>query len=210
MAAPRQHSGPIVGLALAVVAAGAFALLAADGTAAAATPVLASAAGPPELEELRVRVDGNVARVSFRLAGAIDERFAERLASGLPTGFIYELELLKDRKRWFDRALGTNTLQVIAMYDAATRGYLINYKLDGKLVESRLVRDLADLEPALTRVEDLPAFELDNVPRAWRLLVRARALIGAKSGPSLLPSRVSTEWRESRKFRSLNELPAGT
>jgi len=207
MAAARQLHRRALGLALAVAVAALAALLA-GGAAAAAAAAAGSASSEPELSELRVRVDGNLARVSFRLDGAIDQAFAERLASGLPTGFVYQLELLKDRKRWFDRPLGTNTLQVVAMYDAATRGYLINYKLDGKLVESRMVRELADLERALTRVEDLPAFALDSVPRAWRLLVRARAEVGSRTVLSLVPSRVTTDWRESRKFRSLNELPA--
>jgi len=203
-------------VALTLAAVGTLTVLLAVGGGApvafAATPTAGEPAADgdhePQLTELKVRVDGNLARVSFRLEGAIDRTFAERLSSGLPTGFVYQLELLKDRKRWFDRPLGTNTFQVVAMYDAATRGYLINYKLDGKLVESRMVREPADLEHAMTRVEDLPAFELDSVPRAWRLLVRARALVGAKTVLSLLPSRVTTDWRESRKFRSLNELPA--
>jgi len=206
MDATRQLSRALAGLALAAAAAAGGAV--ASGATATEPELTATRGADPRLSQLTVRVDGNLARVSFRLDGAIDEAFTERLASGLPTGFVYQLELLKDRKRWFDRPLETNTLQVVAMYDAATRGYLINYKLDGKLVESRMVRELADLERAMTRVEDLPAFELDSVPRAWRLLVRARAQVGSRTLFAFVPSRVTTDWRESRKFRSLNDLPA--
>ncbi|HEX2254331.1 MAG TPA: DUF4390 domain-containing protein [Thermoanaerobaculia bacterium] len=181
------------------------------GSAAAADPPAGetgpAATGPPEIQDLRVRVDGNLARLSFTLAGGFSPRLMERLESGLPTGFTYRLELLKDRKRWFDRGLETNTFQVVAMYDAATRGYLVNYKLDGKLVESRMVRDRADLERTMTRVEELPAFTLDELPRTWRLLVRVRAEEGAGSLPAFLPTRSLTDWRESRKFHSLNDLP---
>ncbi len=159
------------------------------------------------LQDLQVRVDGNLARVSFHLEGSFTPRLRERLESGLPTSFVYHLELLKDRKRWFDRGLDQNSLQVVAMYDAATRGYLINYKLDGKLVESRMVRDMPDLERAMTEVDDLPAFELGNLPRAWRLLVRARAEVGAKTVLFFIPAHLTTDWQESNKFRTLNELP---
>ena len=184
-------------------------LAAASVTTSAATGVTTGAAtdGPAEIHGLRVRVDGNLARVSFALERGFTPALMERLESGLPTGFTYRLELLKDRKRWLDRGLETNSFQVVAMYDAATRGYLVNYKLDGKLVESRMVRDHADLERAMTRVEELPAFELDELPRSWRLLVRVRAEEGAGSLPAFLPTRSLTDWRESRKFRSLNDLP---
>lgn len=164
-------------------------------------------AGEPRLAALTVTVDGNLARVGFRLENAITPRFVERLESGLPTGFLYRLQLLRDRKRWFDRAVEESTLQVFAMYDAATRGYLVNYKLDGKLIESRPVRGLADLERAMTDVEALPAFELQGLPRSWRLLVRVQADIGARTIFGVLPSRIVTDWRESEKFRSLNPLP---
>jgi hypothetical protein len=165
------------------------------------------AGGDPRLVALSVEVDGNLARVGFRLDDAVTPRFVERLESGLPTGFVYRLQLLKDRKRWLDRAVEESTLQVFAMYDAATRGYLVNYKLDGKLIESRLVRGLPDLERAMTEIEALPAFELEGLPRSWRLLVRVQADVGARTLFGVLPSRAVTDWRESEKFRSLNPLP---
>lgn len=165
------------------------------------------AGGEPRLAALTVGVDGNLARVGFRLENAVTPRFVERLESGLPTGFVYRLQLLKDRKRWFDRAVDESTLEVFAMYDAATRGYLVNYKLGGKLIESRLVRGLPDLERAMTEIEALPAFELQGLPRSWRLLVRVQADVGARTLFGVLPSRAVTDWRESEKFRSLNPLP---
>jgi Domain of unknown function (DUF4390) len=173
--------------------------------AALVSPLAAS--GQATLSALSVAVDGNRALVSFHLDDAFDPRFVERVQSGLPTGFTYQLELLKDRKRWYDRALEDTTFQVVAMYDALSREYLVNYKLGGKLVESRMVTDLADLEPALTRIEDLPAFDLGNVPRSWRLLVRVRAELGPRTILSFIPAKDSTEWIESNKFRSFNDLP---
>lgn len=167
---------------------------------------LAAAGEDAEIDAVSVRVDGNLARVGFDLEGAFSADFVEQLESGLPSGFIYDLELVKDR-RWFDKTLATSRLQVVAMYDAGTRGYLVNYKLDGKLVESRMVRDVADVERAMTHVEDLPAFHLDAYPRAWRLLVRARAAVGPRTVLFFIPARSVTDWRESRKFRTLNELP---
>jgi len=165
----------------------------------------AASAQPADLADLRVRVDDNLARLDFHLEGAFSQEFIDQVESGLPTGFIYRLELLKDRQ-WFDRQLDASEFQVVAMYDAANRGYLVNYKLDGKLVESRMVRRLDELEAAMTEIEDLPAFSLAEYPRSWRLLVRIRAASGARTG-FLVPDRPITDWVESTKFRSLNALP---
>jgi hypothetical protein len=93
------------------------------------------------------------------------------------------------------------------MYDAVSREYLVNRKLDGKLVESRTVSDVADLERELTRVDALPAFHLDGLPRSWRLLVRVRAELGSRTILSIIPATVQTDWSESRKFRTNNDLP---
>lgn len=181
-----------------------FALLLLLSAALPAPGVLGDEAA---IAEIRVRVDGNLARVDLHLEDAFSDEFVEQLESGLPTGFIYHLELLKDRKRWFDHTLATSKLQVAAMYDAATRGYLINYKLDGKLVESRMVRDLDEVRRAMTVIEDVPAFQLDPYPRSWRLMVRARAAVGSRTVLFFVPARAITDWRESRKFRTLNERP---
>ena len=175
---------------------------------AAASAAVSAAADGAQLERPAVSVDGNQARVDLALHGAFDEAFVEQLESGLPSGFEYDLELLRDH-RWFDKTLATSKLQVVAMYDAATRGYLVNYKLDGKLVESRMVRELAEVERAMTRIDALPAFSLDAYPRSWRLLVRARAAVGSRKVLFFFPARAITDWRESQKFRSLNDLPDG-
>lgn len=178
--------------------------------AAALVPALFAgllyASGDAGIPPPRVEVDGNRALVSFQLDGALDERFLDRVHSGLPTGFLYRLELLKDRKRWYDRPLEETTFQVVAMYDAVSREYLVNRKLGGKLVDSRMVGDLPALERELTRIETLPAFQLDGLPRSWRLLVRVRAEMGSRTILSFIPSKVQTDWSESRKFRTENEL----
>jgi len=168
---------------------------------------LFAAAGDAAITRPGVEVEGNRALVSFVLEGAIDDTFLERVHSGLPTGFLYRLELLKDRKRWYDRPLAETTLQVVAMYDAVSREYLVNRKLGGKLVDSRIVGDLPSLERELTRVDALPAFHLDGLPRSWRLLVRVRAEMGSRTILSIIPAKVQTDWNESRKFRTMNELP---
>lgn len=147
--------------------------------------------------------DGRVV-VTLGLANAFGDELHERIASGLPTGIAFELELCRDRKRWWDLPLQQSSLQIVAMYNALTHEYLVNSKLDGRLIESREVYDLAELEHVMTRVEGLPVFllsELKGEPGA-RFLVRARAELGSRTLLSFIPTAVQTAWVESRKFRA--------
>lgn len=164
------------------------------------------ATADPEIHGLDVAVDGRRVLLGFVLEDGFDRDVVERVRSGLPTSFTYELELLRDRKRWLDRPLDRSELQVIAMFDAVASEYLVNYKLDGKLVESRMVRDLRELREAMTRFEDIPAFTLEPLPRRWRLLVKARGVLGSQTLLYVIPTRVTTDWKESEKFWAPEEL----
>lgn len=168
------------------------------GLVAAPAPAVAQ---NPRISNLVVELDGHRVLVDFRLRHAFDADMVERVQSGLPTTVVYELELAEDRKRWFDDRLDRSELHVVAMYDGLTREYLVNYKLNGRLIESRMVESLTELEIALTRFEDLPAFTLAGGGGRGRLLVKVRAQLGSKTLLSLIPMRVDTNWKESAKFR---------
>jgi hypothetical protein len=159
----------------------------------------------PHLKDVRVAVSGRSVEVSWELRQAFSEEMLERIRTGLPTGYLYQFRLDRDRKRWFDASLATASLQVVAMYNAVTSEYLVNYKLDGELIESRVVRNQADLERALTGFQRIPIFDLEDVAGTDLMLVRARADLGPKTGFLFLPTRATTGWHRSRKFRPADE-----
>lgn len=151
--------------------------------------------------DLQVRLEGREVKTSFVLEGAFDDAFRERLQSGLPSGFSIRLKLLRDHKRWLDRELESTDFQVTAMYNAVNREYLVNYKLNGKLTESRVEHDLVGAQRAMTRFEDIAVFTLDDVDDDWQFLVKARASLGSRQILWLIPTTDTTDWAESRKFR---------
>lgn len=154
-----------------------------------------------KISEIRVQLDGGQVLASFTLRGAFDRRLSERVESGLPTSILYRFELARDRKRWWDQKIAGNTLEVVAVYDAVARAYTVHQKLDGKLIESRTVRERKDLETAMTAIERLPVFPLDGLPRGGRLLVKVQAVMGSRTMLSFIPVAINTDWKESRKFR---------
>ena len=156
-----------------------------------------------ELRDLQPAVvDGRV-EVSFQLAGALDDGVMARIKSGLPTAFVYRVELLRDRKRWWDDGIAEATLEVVAMYNAVSQEYLVNFKRDGKLIESRLARSRPELEAAMTRFERVPLFAttLLRGDSGSRFMLKARAELGTRTWLSFIPLHVETDWAQSRKFR---------
>jgi hypothetical protein len=151
---------------------------------------------------LKAELDGDRVLASFALTGAFDGRLAQRVDSGLPTSIVYEIELHKDHKRWYDNRIDKSTLEVVAVHDAVARTYNVHVKLDGELVESRSVRDREAVEDAMTRIGRLPVFTLDpNDPPRGRLIVKVRAELGSRTILSFIPVAIHTDWKDSNKFR---------
>jgi Domain of unknown function (DUF4390) len=155
-----------------------------------------------KIPEIKVQIDGERVLVSFALKGAFDHRLWERVDSGLPTSFVYQIELDRDRQRWWDKKLVDATLEVVAMYDAVARSYTVNCKLNDKLIESKIVRDHKALEEAMTTVDRLPIFEVADLPKGERALIKIQAETGSRTLLSFIPVAIKTEWQESPKFRA--------
>jgi hypothetical protein len=163
--------------------------------------VAAAEGGKPALSELQVSTDGQEIRVSLQLENAFSEALLERLDSGLPTELTYRFRLYKDRKRWWDRDLAKSSYQIIAMYNAVSREYLVNYKHDGKLTGTRVVRDLEELERAMTVLDQVPIFTLGALKPGAQVLVRARVELGSGTWLFIFPTTETTDWQRSRKLR---------
>ena len=182
--------------------ASAGAVRGAPGEVPAATgPGAGAVAGKPAVRELSIALAGVQVLASFRLADGFTPEVLQRIESGLPTGFVFELELLRDRQRWWDEALDSTTIEVVVMFNAVTREYLLNTKISGKLLDSRTLHDPTDLEQAMTRFAALPVFTLRDATRRERYLVRTRAELGTGNVLGFVPVMRATPWVESNKVR---------
>ena len=165
------------------------------GTQPSSSQPKAKRADKAQIRDLLVLRDGRQLTVSFQLSNAFNRETLERIQSGLPTGFTYHLKLERRRAWWFDNRLQRSSLQVVAMYNAITREYLVNYKKDGELLDSRVVTSTEELRDALTIFHAWPAFELDDRPLD-RLVLRLRADLGAKTILAFIPTTRRTDWAE--------------
>jgi len=168
---------------------------------ALAAPAATPAAAEPRISGLSIAVDGAQVLASFNLEDGFSPSVLERIESGLPTGFVYSLEHERDRKRWWDAGLASARIEVVAMFNAVTREYLVNTKIEGRLVDSRTLRDAGDLERAMTRFVALPVFSLPLDAAHERFLVRARVELGTGHVLGFIPVLRTTGWVESNKVR---------
>lgn len=153
------------------------------------------------MSDLRLRLEDGQVLLSFKLRHAINENFLKRIDSGIPTGFDFNFQLVRDRKTWFDKDVDRGRLRVDAMYNAVTREYLINYRQDGDLIESKVVREPDELRLALTEFVDFPVFKVEGKATTQRLRVRLRAELGTQQIFFFIPKKLSTSWVETRRFQ---------
>ena len=152
----------------------------------------------PDVTSLEVEIEDGQMLLSFQLDRLFDDEFRRRIDSGLATEIGFDMRLVKVRRWWLDRNIGSSKLQVTVMYNAVTREYLINTKQDGGLISSRVVRFVDELEEAMTRVERLAAFALDDPRRSGRVQVRVRAELGTGTRLWFIPTTRTTDWTEAR------------
>ncbi len=196
----------LIALPVALIAVAAAAQTETDAPAAPAPETRQEWTGEPRITDLRIAFEKQQIRLSFKLLGAFDDELRKRLDSGLPTSFTFDFELVRTRKSWFNKAVDSGTLQVTAMYNAVTREYLINFKHDGHLIDSRVVKDAVELEAAMTEHSGFQVFTTEGKNRQQRLRVRVRAELRTKTVFFFIPSTVHTDWAETRKFRLREEI----
>lgn len=151
--------------------------------------------------QLSTRIESSRLLASFRLDHAFDDDFQRKVRSGLPTDIIYHFELRRSRRNWFDASVAESRVQVVAMYNATTEEYLVNFKHDGELVNSRSVREVDAVRAMLTRVEDFPVFSLASRDPDDRLILRVRAELGTKTFLAFIPRTIRSDWAATDPFR---------
>ena len=84
-------------------------------------PAAPAATAGPRVGELSIVIAGGQVLVSFELEGGFTPELTQRMESGLPTGFVYELELSRARQWWdasVDSLYACSTISVPALISA--------------------------------------------------------------------------------------------
>lgn len=141
-----------------------------------AVPAAAQVQGP---ETLRVRPlirDGQVL-VTFSLDGGLTDEMKAVVQSGLRTVFTYTVELKLKVPAWVDRTVASVVVSTSVDFDNLTRRHTISQALDGRVEESFVVEDPAEVAQMVTHFDRLPLFatKVLEANREYYVLVKADA-----------------------------------
>lgn len=143
------------------------------GALLVAAPERASADGLRVVPLVR---DGHVL-VSCELADGFTEEVRAVIQSGLQTTFTYRIELRLKVPAWVDRVVASAVVSATVEYDSLTRRHTVTRTLDGRVEESRVIDDEAEVRRWLTTFERMPLFSTNRLEpnREYYLLVSAKA-----------------------------------
>ena len=128
---------------------------------------------------LRVRTlprDGQVL-VTFALDGGLTDEMKAVVSSGLRTVFTYTVELKLKVPAWVDRTVATAVVSTSVDYDNLTRRHTVTHAKNGRVEQSFVVEDPAEVAQMVTNFERLPLFDTKQLEanREYYVLVRADA-----------------------------------
>lgn len=138
---------------------------------------LAASSAAPEVRVLTVAREGRVF-VSCSVEGGLAADMEQALQSGLTVSFTYDVELRRPVSVWFDQAVAVATVTASAQLDTLAGRYQISRSVDGRIEDSLVSPNKADVARFMTAFERLPLFLVSdlepNVDYVVRIRVRAR------------------------------------
>lgn len=115
--------------------------------------------------------------VSFEIPNGFTEDIRAAIYSGLRTTFTYTVELRMEAAAWIDRKIATVVISNTVQYDNLSRRHNISRMLDGRIEDTRVTDDEAEVREWMTRLEKLPLFKTSQLEpnREYYVRVHARA-----------------------------------
>ncbi len=158
-------------------------------------------AGEIRLPGVSTRLNGSELHVTARLSPGLPGDVEERLVSGLPTSVVWRVRLFVFNNLWlFDSLKDERRYEVTATYRPVTGDWLVERRLDGRLLGTRVVSARAEALAALSEIPDLPLFILGPHLSGKRLVVRVNCLYARSVSLGVVPTTVETGWVRSGIF----------
>ncbi|HYE86287.1 MAG TPA: DUF4390 domain-containing protein [Vicinamibacterales bacterium] len=155
----------------------------------AATATFAHAQAAPQGDTLRVSPlvkDGQVL-VTFALDGGLTDEMKAVVQSGLRTVFTYTVVLKMRVPAWVDRTIATTVVSTSVDYDNLTRRHTISQSRDGRVEQSFVVEDPAQVAQLATNFNKLPLFDTKMLETNRDYYLEVRADARPRSNSTLWP-----------------------
>ena len=117
--------------------------------------------------------DGRVF-VSSTVSDSLMRDLEEPIQAGLATTITYETDLRAEVGVWFDRTIASATVAASVQYDTLTRRYQLSRSVDGRLDDSKVSEDKADVKRFALGFDRLPLFSTADLEPNREYYVRVR------------------------------------
>lgn len=145
-------------------------------------------------------LNGVELHVSAKLSPGLPRDVHERLVSGLATTVVWRVRLFSFRNLWWDGLKDERQYEVTATYRPVSGDFLVERRLDGRLLGSKVVASKGDALAALSEVPGLPLFIMGSHLEGKRLVVRVKCAYARGVALGLVPTTVETDWVRSGIF----------
>lgn len=122
--------------------------------------------------------------VTFSLDGGMTDEMKAVVQSGLRTVFTYTVELKMRVPAWVDRTVATAVVSTSVDYDNLTRRHTVSQARNGRVEQSFVVEDPAQVAQMVTQFDRLALFDTRQLEpnREYYVLVRADARPRSSAG----------------------------
>lgn len=143
---------------------------------------------------------GRELHVEAALSPGLPEAVRQRLSSGLPTTVTWTIRLFLFRNLWWDALKDERLYAVTATYRPDTSDFLVERRLDARLLDALVVPTRDEAARALARVPGLPVFTMGDHLLGKKLVVRLRCRYGSGVALGVVPTSDETDWARSGIF----------
>ena len=122
--------------------------------------------------------------VTFSLEGGMTDEMKAVVQSGLRTVFTYTVELKMKVPAWVDRTVASAVVSSSVEYDNLTRRHTVSQARNGRVEQSFVVEDPAQVAEMVTNFERLALFDTKDLEpnREYYVMVRADARPRSSAG----------------------------
>jgi hypothetical protein len=145
-------------------------------------------------------VSGIELHVSAKLSPGLPRDVEERLVSGLATTVLWRVRLFAFRNLWWDGLKDERQYEVTGTFRPVSGDFLVERRLDGRLLGSKVLPSKADALAALSEVPGLPLFIMGSHLDGKQLVVRVKCAYARGVALGVVPTTVETGWVRSGIF----------
>lgn len=156
--------------------------------------------GATSLPGVSTWITGRELHVAAKLSPGLPRDVLERLSSGLPTTVLWRVRLFAFRNLWWDGLKEEHRYEVTATFRPVQGDFLVERRLDDRLLGSQVVPTRAEALKLLSEVPGLPLFLMGSHLEGKRLVVRVKCAYARGMALGVVPTTVETDWVRSGIF----------